>query len=253
MKKFIFSISMAVLTAASSQAQLLYDHNLYSWTAGNIVGQNTWAAHSGGGAIPVQVSSNGAVTLVQGANSREDVNFNIGTLQSNTTYYFGMTHSLTASTNPTTTYFAHLLGSTSTFAARLFVASTGTSGQYTLGLSNAGSSPDAGLTWSTPLINGTSYNLIIGYNTANGIASLWVDPTSISSTSISTAASTPPVLQAIALRQGSGNTTHTVTDMAAGTNFDSVLQAIPEPSSSMLMLLGAGALIGIRAFGRKRE
>lgn len=28
---------------------------------------------------------------------------------------------------------------------------------------------------------------------------------------------------------------------------------IPEPSSSMLMLLGAGALIGIRAFGRKRE
>jgi len=253
MKKTILSILIAAVTVASSQAQLLYDHNLYSWTAGNIVGQNTWAAHSGAAAVPIQVTSNGAVTLVQGANSREDVNFNIGTLQSNTTYYFGMTHSLIASTTPTTTYFAHFLGSTSIFSARLFVASTGTNGQYTLGLSNAGSSPDAGLTWSTPLLNGTSYNLIIGYNTANGIASLWVDPTSISSTSISTAISTPPVLQAIALRQGSGNTTHTITDMAAGTNFDSVLQAIPEPSSSMLMVLGAGALVGIRSLRRKQS
>jgi len=253
MNKAILPVFFTVLVVASSQAQLLYDHNLYSWTAGNIVGQNTWAAHSGAGAIPVQVSSNGAVTLVQGANSREDVNFNIGTLQSNTTYYFGMTHSLIASGTPTTTYFAHLLGSSSTFVARLFVASTGTNGQYTLGLSNAGSVPDAGLTWNTPLLNGTSYNLIIGYNTANGIASLWVDPTSISSTSISTAISTPPALQAIALRQGSGNTTHTITDMAAGTNFDSVLQAVPEPSSSMLMVLGTASLIGIRAFRRKQS
>lgn len=88
-KHTLLSLALAAGLATAAHAQILYNSEDYSFTAGNLVGQDGWAAHSGAGNLPVQVTSGGVVTLAQGSGSREDVNQNVGEFTAGNTYYAG--------------------------------------------------------------------------------------------------------------------------------------------------------------------
>ena len=74
--KSILGIGAVVALAGTAFAVTPFVED-FSYADGNLVGNGGWAAHSGAGNSPVQVSG-GQITLNQGSGSREDVNRSIG-------------------------------------------------------------------------------------------------------------------------------------------------------------------------------
>jgi len=238
--KFLILLAALGLAAASAGAQILYDHNTQSFTNGNLVGQNGWSAHSGAGNLPVQVDTSGTVTLLQGPNSREDVNRKVGAFTPGNTYYAGFILSVGGAETVTNTYFAHFLEGTSTFRSRVWVTADA-GGDYTLAFGN-GSSIES--TWADTLSFNTPYTVVMSFDFDSGNANLWVNPLDINSTSIAATASTS-AQSALAFRQAAGDTTQTISNIVVGTNFAQTLAVIPEPGTLALLLLGVGFILRI--------
>jgi hypothetical protein len=234
MKKSLLIAALA-LTAFATQASILYNHNTETFTAGNIAGQNDWVAHNGAGSVPVQVATDGAVTLVQGAGSREDVNIAVTPITAGKTYFFGFDVVVTGGS--TNAYFAHFkdAGTGTDFTVRTFITSFGGS-DFTFGLSAAGSAPD--VTWAQGLTFGDTYRVVGSYDADTRENRLWVNPTNISSTSISFVDPTANPVAAFALRQTTGNSTQVISNLIVSDDFTSA--AIPEPSMVALLLVGFG-------------
>ncbi len=244
MKKTLLTIiGLAAVSISVVNAQILFEQNDFTYTAGDLVGQDGWATHSGTG-TQVQVATDGSFTLNQGSGSREDVNQDVGAFTAGNTYYAGFTLNVTGGTTVTNTYFAHYLNGTTNFRSRLWVTSF-TGSDYTLAFGN-GSAIE--VTWATGLDYDTDYTVLFSYTQDTGAASLWINPVNSLSTSISaTALTQSPALSAVAFRQAGGDTTQVISNLVVGTNFDSTLAAIPEPTTWMLIGLGtAFALTRIR-------
>jgi hypothetical protein len=249
MKKIVILSLLAVnslILSNISQASVLFSDNFSSYTNGNLVGQGGWAAFSAAGSTPVQVSG-GSISLDQGAGSREDVDHDLGaTLGTGDTWYYSMNVDVTA--NSSLVYFAMFLQGTGNFEGKLFVAPSTVGGDFVFGIT--GSASAAPTTWGTGLSFGTDYQIVVSYDFDTTNATLWVDPTSQSSTSVSNIGSFDDAATAIAFRQGTGSTSiQTIGNLIVGTTFGDVTPA-PEPSSIALATLGGlGYLIALR---RKR-
>jgi hypothetical protein len=251
MKKIVVIsvLSFGLLGINQSQANILYSDNFDSYTSANLVGQGGWAAHSGAGAKPVQVSG-GAISLQQSSGSGEDVNLPLGaTMGAGDIWYYSF--DLTASGSSAEVYFAMFLQSTSNFEGKLFIEPFSGS-DFTLGIS--GSASTGPTTWGSGLSFGTDYRVVVGFNYATELATLWVKPTSDASPSISNTGSYQDAATAIAFRQAtpSSSSSQIIDNLVVATTFQEALTGVSVPEPSSLVLVLVGGLAGLVAWRRNR-
>jgi hypothetical protein len=248
MKLIAAALALVGMSGMAAHASILVNEPFA--TDGGLVGTNPtvggpWAAHSGAGSVPVQVSS-GAAIIAQGAGSREDVNVAFAggeTAGAGEKFYasFDLTIADPAAA-VTSGYFAHFLQGTSSFTTRVWVAPGTTSANFKLAISG-GSTIES--TWASDLSYGTTYKVVMLYDYDNALttgAKLWVNPVNESSTSISSTTGFQNAIFALAFRQAAGNTSQTIDNVLVGTTFTDV---VPEPTG--LAVLGIGAAVGLLA------
>ncbi|MDE3068401.1 MAG: hypothetical protein KGJ60_12745 [Verrucomicrobiota bacterium] len=237
-------LTVGFMHVNQSRAAALYSTDFNNLANGDLVGQDNWAAYSAAALTPVQISG-GEISLAQGSGSREDVERDLGaTMGSGDTWFYSFDVAVTGDSS--TNYFAMLWQNTTTFDARLFVAPT-TEGDFTFGI---GSGSTVGAEWNSALTFGTTHKVVVGYDFDSTDVTLWVDPASGTSPSVTyTGGSSHPVT-AIAFRQATGSSaTETIDNLAVGTSFNDVTAA-PEPSA--LALAGAGSLL-VWSLHRRRQ
>ncbi|MFH1121732.1 MAG: FN3 associated domain-containing protein [Bacteroidota bacterium] len=154
----------------------------FDYTLATNLTDNGWIAHSGGGSQPITVGTGLSYTGYSGSgvggaalvdNTGEDDSKLLAAPVTTGTLYVAALMNFGSST---TGYFYHLGGSTSLFAARVFVRPSSTSGKINFGLSNTSTG-----TFSTADFDlATTYLVIIKYSVSTaGDASLWVVPSGV--------------------------------------------------------------------------
>lgn len=246
------AIAASALVAGRVDATTLYTSPLTAppLNSGNLVGQDGWVAHSGAGSLPIQVGGAGT-TLVQGGGTREDANVALPAISAGQTYYFGFDAVVTGGS--TTAYFAHFKDATTDFTVRTFVSPSTAGGNFVFGLSPDQGSP--GVTWATGLNFGQTYRVVGAYTADTRLNRLWINPVSEASTFISATDPAAAAVAGFALRQGGGDSTQLISNLAVGTAFSDVVNPVPEPSATALAGLGV-ACAGValrRGFGLKRR
>ncbi len=246
MKKFLglFAVTAVALSMSSSAtlATLIYNET-FTYPNGNLVGNDSWAAHSGAGSVPVQVSSN-AIILSQGSGSREDVNKPFTAIGAGTKIYAAFDISI--ANNTASDYFASFLQGTSTFRSRIYTVAPTAGGDYTVGIGWA-SGAALNATWAADLSFGSTYRIVTSYDFDSGNQQIWVSPSLESDTNLSGSSGSVSGLAvaAFAFRQGTATTsTQTIDNLCVGTTFsDALTCGVPEPTTLTLLAFGAMALI----------
>lgn len=107
--------------------------------------------------------------------------------------------------SPKTQYFAHLSdGGSSNFVARVYVMPSGAGNGFTFGLSNSSTNSTVGVVpWTTTLVYGVSYRVVLRYNAATFTSNLWVNPSSEADPSITQTGTSGIAVSAFCLRQSS--------------------------------------------------
>jgi MYXO-CTERM domain-containing protein len=228
MNRTITAAAAAMLAGAAAQASIVAS-DTFTYPDGNLVGQGGWAAHSGAGVVPIQVTG-GMAVLAQGSGTREDANLPFSAIGAGTTLYAGF--DMTNSGGNTDVYFAHFLQGTSTFRSRVFITA-GSGGDYTIGFSDTATLSQ---TWASPLTFGTSYRVVISYSYDTGASQLWINPVDASSTSLSVAGTASTPVAGFALRQAAGNSGQTIDNLIVATTFAEA--AVPTPGTGALLVLG---------------
>jgi len=277
MKKTLYGTLafMIVLTTSQAANYLTVDFGV-GYTAGNLAGitqntagQNDWKQTGASATTPIQINSSGqAVIGVTGQDVYKAFTTSFTRTDGNS-LYLKSRFALTGSTT-TGDYFMHLsptAGNSSEFLGRIGAKLTGTGAStYLLGAQSTSGTGSA-MTFGTAALNlNTFYDVVLKWDfvagTLNDTFSLYVNPTSNVLANLTpyvtanwlTATPENSTLAGINLRQGaSANaTTALVSSLSVGDSLSDV-GVIPEPSSSVLMLLGAGALVGIRSLRRKQS
>jgi PEP-CTERM motif len=255
LKTLAVAVALAGAGASSVSGAVLVDET-FTYGNGNLVGQNppvgtAWAAHSAAGTRPVQVTSGAAV--ISHGSSGEDINIGFeggATAGAGETMYssFDLTVPDPAAA-VVTSMFAHFLQGTTNFTARVYVTAPTTSG-FRLAISNDSSITDAdGEAFSGDLSFGTTYKIVTSYNFDTTQGTLWINPVTSGSPSIT---ATDPgfsnAVAAYAMRQDTtGNTSQTIDNLLVGESFAEV---IPEPTSLALLSLGGLGLLRRHRRGR---
>jgi hypothetical protein len=250
MKKIVVVslLSFGLWGICQTQASVLFSDNFNSYSPGNLVSQGGWAAHSAAGIKPVQVSG-GAITLQQSSGSGEDVNHNLGaTMGAGDTWYYSF--DVTVAGSGAEDYFAMFMQGTSFFEGKLFIEPF-TGSDFTFGVS--GSASTGPTTWGTGLNFGTDYRIVVSFDYNTELATLWVNPTSVASPSISNTGTFQDAATAIAFRQATpaSISSQTIDNLVVATSFQEALTgvSVPEPTSLALGLVGG--LAGLVALRRK--
>ena len=240
----------AALTLGAAAHGAVLVNETFTYADGNLVGNDpaiggAWAAHSGAGAIPVQVTS-GAAVVAQGSGSREDVNSGFeGGFAAGAGDVLYSAFDLTIN-DPAAAIvdanFAHMLQGTSAFASRLWVTAPSASG-YRIALSGDNSITDLdGEVRSDDLAFGTTYRVVTHYDYDTGDATLWIDPTGTAVSPIGTSVTATDgfsdEVHAYAFRQAGGNTSQIIDNLEVG--------LVPEPTSLAVLGLGGLGLLGRR-------
>jgi Immunoglobulin I-set domain/Family of unknown function (DUF5689) len=243
LKSFATLLAMGLL-AVGARANVVLQDNFDSYGTGDLVSVSggLWSSHSG--TTPMNVVADASVSApnalqVTRFNSQDDnatlanaPYYRAGTNavgDSVTALYFKFTLRMSSADMPTAagTYFAHFKDTTTSgFRARTYVATGGAAaGFYRVGIGNSTGTP---VYWGTDMAPDTTYVIVVRYNVTTGEATLWVNPSSESDTSI-TGTDTPSLLDisTMAFRQASGEGTLNVDDLVVGTTFNDVLSGRP--------------------------
>jgi hypothetical protein len=191
MKK-IYSLLLLTVSTLSFGQVLTEDFN---YPDNALLTANGWSAHSGAGTNSVDVgAANGLTyagynTVANNAakldNTGEDVNKPFAAPVTSGSLYFSF---LVNVTSGDAGYFAHLGTAPSTFAARIYVKPSTTTGKINFGISNSSTASFA--TTPTDFDLNTTYLIIVKYDvSAAGAASIWVKSTGVPATEA--AAGTP--------------------------------------------------------------
>jgi hypothetical protein len=126
---------------------------------------------------------------------------------------------------PTTSsgeYFAHFRnsGTGTSFGGKVFATTNGAaSGKLRLGLSNSANAP-ANVIWPSDLSTGTTYTVVTRYNVGIGQATLWINPTTVSSPSITaTDGAFPFTTETYSFREQSGIGNMYIDNVKVSTSF----------------------------------
>lgn len=208
----------------------------FDYPDGSLVGNGGWANHSGNDG-DLQVLNNQVV--IQHGTPSEDANLAFTSITGD--IFYGLDFSVSASSAITGTdheYFAHFKDGGFNFSARLDVVAATAGGDYTVGIASDDGVADA--IWATDLTFDTTYRAVVRYDQVNNIAELWVDATVSSDTSILGDDKDDPgdTVSQIALRQSDSdlNETVTVDGLVVGSRFEDVVNAVPEPSSGIVLM-----------------
>jgi len=184
-----------VLLASLSFGQVILKDNL-NYTDNSLLTDNGWVAHSAAGTAAIDVgASNGltyagysGLTGVMGAiegnaarldNTGEDLSKTFTAVPTGTIYYSFLVNV----TNSSTGYFIHIGNNATTFAARVYVKPSTTSGKINFGISNT--STAAYSTTPTDFDLNTTYLVIVKYDVSTtGSASLWVKSSGVPLTEV---------------------------------------------------------------------
>ena len=251
MKKTSLLALLSAFAVGSSVHATIFLAEPFDYPDGDLtnVSSGLWNAHSGTGS-PILVNS-GSITLDQGSGSREDVNSDLGlSMGAGDQWFYSFDVSVSGSSSDV--YFASLLQGSSFYEGRLFVTAPASTGDYTFGISGGSSSPVA--TWGSDFSFGTTHRVVVSYDFDSTNVTLWVDPSSEASTSISdNSAPFQDSPSAISFRQASPTTPNSqiIDNLVVADSFQEALTgvAVPEPSSLSLMGISGLALVG---FGYKR-
>src|SRR5688572_806431 len=210
-KSSLFIAALFGLSSIASAAVLIDDS--FTYTDGNLVGNDpaiggACGEHSGAGAVPVQVSG-GQISIAQGAGSREDVNsvYEGGFVAGAGTKLYSA-YDLTVN-DPgaaiTSAYFSHFMQGTTIFPARVWVTTPTTSG-YRLAISMDGDLTDTTEGFTGDLSFGTTYRVVTLYDYDAQDGTLWIDPVSEASPSVTATDTTfSDEVTSYAFRQTTGN------------------------------------------------
>ncbi len=241
--KSMFAIGAVVALAGQALAVTPFTES-FSYTNGDLtsVSGGLWAAHSGAGVLPVQVSG-GQAFLAQGSGTREDVNRSIGAAMGpGDVIYFGFDVTMSGSGPATDTYFAHLMQSTSVFNARVWVSSPNAGGDYSFGF---GPSSSIVSEWSSDFTYGSTQRVIASYNYDTTDIKLWINASMEGDPSITINTGFQDEIVGLAFRQAGGNTSQVLDNVAVGNTFTSV---VPTPGAMALM-----GFAGVAATRRRRS
>jgi autotransporter-associated beta strand protein len=199
-----------------------------------------WTTTSGT-ANQIQVVNN-RVQLTDSAS--EDNESGFGTSFTTGNLYFGFDLSVADPGSYTGTdfeYFAHFSGSA--FTARTDIGEFTATG-YRPG--TASGSSTAEVLWGSELSYATDYRLVVGYDFTTGLTTMWVDPSAVTDTSVtSTTVVTGRTLDAFNFRQSAAtpNQDFSIGQLRVATTFDEVLVA-PPPVIPSLTWYGDGLTAG---------
>jgi len=273
MKKTILAILTAAVTVASSQAQIFYD--AFNYSTGTLAPSTTtpsngsWLALNSGTA-PAVVSGNLDISGLQ-SSTGNSVSWTTGNIQeAYTTFssastgllYYSFAFRLTALPTATTYSFGLMQpGSTTTYGSTIWLRASGAG--FNVGLDNRTPSSTSNFAAPTYNLNETlfivgSYEFVSG--TGNDISRIWINPSSTDFSALSAPTATITAtggtdltgVRGFLLRGANGSPSGQMDELRIGTSWADVTP-VPEPSSSMLMVLGAGALVGIRSLRRKQS
>jgi hypothetical protein len=144
--------------------------------------------------------------------------------------------------NSTGEYFSHIYAFSGAYRARLFATTNGAAaGKYRISIANGGF---VTAVFPQNLSLGESHVVISRYNTGTGESTLWVDPTSEASPSVSAAdATTTTTIYGISFRQQAGIGSMSIDDLLVGSTFDEVLLILVNANANLSALtLSSGTL-----------
>ena len=233
-----------VLFAGQSHGALVFSDN-FTYPDGVLttVSGGTWANHSGT-AGQANVTSN-QVFLTEGES--EDVNAVIaGGPYSTGTLYAGLDVNFSALPSLNGGYFFHFKDATASgFRGRVFATQAGAAaGTFRLGITNGS---NAGVvTIPTDINLNESHRLVLAYDTANAVATLYLDASTETGGVVATDVVTSLPITSIALRQsivsGSGMGMLNADNLLVGTTFADVA-VVPEPATVGFAALSALLLL----------
>lgn len=247
----IASAAFAALTlvffAGQSHGAIIFSDN-FTYPDGVLttVGAPTWTNHSGT-ANQVNVTSN-QVFLTEGES--EDVNaFVSGGPYSTGTLYAGLDVNFSALPSLNGGYFFHFKdATTSGFRGRVFATQAGAAaGTFRLGITNGSNAGIVSI--PTDISLSSTHRLVLAYDTATAVATLYLDATTETGGVVGTDVVTALPITSIGLRQsivsGSGMGMLNADNLLVGTTFADVA-TVPEPATLGLAMFGA------LAFARRR-
>jgi len=277
MKKTLFGTLafMVVLTTSQAANYLTVDFstgyvdgNLAGLSA-NAVGQNGWAQTSSAATTPIQYNSTLGAAVI--GTSGQDI-YKAFTTQApktdGTSLFARLDFKITAVQAPGDYFFnvSDPVGTASNFYGRLF-AKAAESG-FILGIQTTSGTSSATVWGSSILDLNQSYTAVVAWDFVGGALNdtmaVYVNPLSdnrsnltaeVTSNWLSTTGAEPAsAISAVNLRQGNALNAPTVnaTYISVGSTLGDV-GIIPEPSSSVLMILGAAGLVGVRSLRRKQS
>ncbi len=250
MNKTILTLVAATSLTLSARAALLLSDNFNSYPDGSLVGApgSPWVHHSGATTGQVDVVS-GKMNLTRA--ETEDVNATLNggpyTTGSGVTLYASFIVNFSALPSVTGNFFAHLKDNTNGFRDRIWTSTANAAtNKFRLGVGNGTSATAASGQIPTDLSLNTPYQVVTRYDVANGLSTIWLNPTDETDPGV-TATDTPAPLDifSFAFRQDTVMGILTVDDLRVGTSFADVV-AVPEPSTFALFGLGAIGLLARR-------
>ena len=221
MKKAPIAFVLFFVALNLNAAVILSDAFDYSDGSLAVVSSGKWANHSGT-SNDLQVVSGRAQLSSSGT---EDLNATLsGQPYSGGTnvLYSSFTVRFTSLPSGGGSYFAHFKDGASTFRGRIWaLTNSAAPGSFRLGISSTSATISG--TNTTDLSLNTEYRVVTRINLANSAATLWIDPSSEASSSVSSSdASASATVTSYALRQNSGIGAMQIDNVYVGTTFADV-------------------------------
>jgi hypothetical protein len=249
MKKLLLTLIGAVALAASSHATLVFSDG-FSYPDGGIVSNSAgiWVQNTGT-ADSMLVSNN---QLVVSTSRTEDIAASLGATYATNgpipALYASFTVKFTGRPTATGTYFTHFAGPNSNGAlsgarARVWASITNVatgnlaaSDKFLLSIVNASGGNATNSQWTTELTTNVTYTILVKYELATLVATMWIDPVDESSPNIS--GTDFPVdlydpagglvnVTSYSYRQATGEGTMFIDNLKVGTTFADALGLAP--------------------------
>ena len=246
MKRLATLAALLALSATPSFATVLMSDS-FTYPNGDLSVNAPWAVYSGTPPTDIQVSA-GRV-IINHSNAPDDhYLFSVQSTSSKTYACFDVIVPNPGGA-PKPVYFFELKDAgAANLVSRVYVLNV--SGGFVFGVSHSSTGATAGVTpWGTTLNYGTKYNVVVNYDPVNKSSTLWVNPASELSTSVTdvNAAIAALAVQGVGFRQsstastfptaqntlyaGSVNATVSVDNLGVGTTFtDACLQYQSTPA-----------------------
>jgi len=243
MRKFAIALVMLGLVAAAPAKSASLASDVFSYPNGDLVPNGGWANYSGA-TTDIQVNAGRATGFGPAAND-DHLLFTPQSLTVKTYACFDVIIPAPAAA-PKPIYFALLKDAgTTNFVSRVYVLPLA-GGGWTFGISHSSTSTTVGVVpWTSGLVYGQNYHVVINYDPVNKTSTLWVNPTveSDPSVSITNAATAALAVAGFGLRQsasasalpaspayvGTADWGFSVDNLGVGSTFDDAC-AIPTPT-----------------------